>query len=136
MLRYLKEASPWIRFLAILGHIISGLSLLGGAVLLIVSFFVPGTAGNFFAGAPAAAGALVYLVVGILGVIPARFLYKFGSRIRSYVQTNVDSELEEAFKNNKSFWKFAGIMAIVYLAVLPVLGIVFFIVAAGAGLLT
>jgi hypothetical protein len=133
MLRYLKEASPWIRFLSILGYIINGLVLLGGVSMSILSFFNYGSR-SFFAGIPAVAGGLIYLVFGILSFIPNRFLYKFGSKTRNYVQTNVGSELETALQYNKSFWKFLGIITIVYLAFLPVLGIVFFIVAVSTGL--
>jgi hypothetical protein len=37
------------------------------------------------------------------------------------MQSNSDKDLEDAFKNNKSLWKFYGILVIVYLALIPVL---------------
>jgi hypothetical protein len=128
MVRYLKEASPWIRFIGIIGFIGCGFILLAGLVFLILSLVASNAIGDAFGGIPTAAMALLYLALGLLTFIPTRFLYKFGSRLRNYVQSGVESELEGAFKSNRSFWKFCGVMTIVYLAAIPVLTIVFVII--------
>jgi hypothetical protein len=134
MLRYLKEASPWIRFCGILGYICCGLALIGGAIAFIVGLVTTAQAENF-GGMPLAALSLIYLIIGIVMLIPVRFLHKFGTKIRNYVQTSVESELEAAFKNNKSYWKFTGILIIIYLAAAPVLAITAAIIGISASLL-
>jgi hypothetical protein len=128
MITYLKEASPWIRFIGIMGFIGSGFTLLAGVIFLIISLVAANAIGDVFGGVPVAAMALLYLVAGLIMLIPVRFLYKFGSKTRNYVQTGVESELEGALKNNRSFWKFCGIMTIVYLAAIPVLIVILVIV--------
>ncbi|MDR1211605.1 MAG: hypothetical protein LBK40_05170 [Spirochaetaceae bacterium] len=140
MVKYLKDASPWIRFLAIMGFIGSGFLFLAGIIFLILSVTVPTvirgsfTAGGTFGNAPPVAIALFYMIVALLMVIPSRFLYGFGSQIRNYVQSGAEGELERALKSNRSFWKFCGVMTIVYLAAIPVLTIVLAGIAIGSRL--
>jgi hypothetical protein len=125
MLKYLKAASPWLRFIGILSYIGSGFMALGGLTAMIIIPIIgrfddiPSVFGNFSGGMGAAFGAF-YLVVGMVMFIPARFLYKLGSKTRSYFLSHADKDLEEAFKNHKSFWKFCGICAIIQLAFIPV----------------
>jgi hypothetical protein len=117
MLKYLKAASPWLRFIGILSYIGSGFLMLGGLAAMIIlpsmgrfDTIVPGVE-PFDRGMGAAFGA-VYLVSGIFMFIPARFIYKFGSKIRGYFLSHREEDLEEALKNNKSFWKFYGILSV------------------------
>jgi hypothetical protein len=125
MLKHLKAASPWLRFIGILSYLGSGFMALGGlAATIIIPISgrfddISPVFGNFSRGMGAAFGAL-YLVIGLVLFIPARFLYKSGSKIRSYFLSHADKDLEEALKNNKSFWKFCGICAIIQLAFVPV----------------
>ncbi|MDR1238702.1 MAG: hypothetical protein LBK27_01180 [Treponema sp.] len=143
MLRYLKEASPWLRFMGIVGFVICGSLTLGGLVSLISapvmsSFWddvetlseytdVLGTAFG-------AAMGLYFIGIAALYFFPSLFQYRFGSRIRSYLQSGAEQELETAFKNNKSLWKFNGIVLIVSLAIIPVIAIGSIIVAVAMAL--
>jgi hypothetical protein len=121
MLRYLKEASPWLRFIGIVSFIGGGLLGLSGIVLSI------STAAGYGALTTRAAGNLgsfvgvVYLVSGVLMLFPARFMYSFGSGIRQYAGGGAAADLERALKSNKSLWKFTGIVCIVYLACIPLI---------------
>jgi hypothetical protein len=72
---------------------------------------------------------LIYLVVGVVAFFPARFTLGFGTKIRNYLLSNAEQDLEAAFQNNKSLWKFNGILAIVYLAFIPI-GIIGMVIAA------
>jgi hypothetical protein len=122
MLRYLTEASPWLRFIGVLGYIFCGLILLMGIL---------GTAGASAItaatlGAEAASSIptwlflLIYLPIAVLFFFPAHFTFNFGQKIRNYKFSNSTEDLETAFKNNKSLWKFYGIICIIYLAFIPV----------------
>lgn len=123
MLRYLKEAVPWLRFIGIMGFIGSGCTAVAGIILPIVGLSTANLTGVFAFFPPALFG-LVYVGIGALMFFPARFTYCFGAKLRNYQLSNSERELEEAFKNNKSLWKFNGIITIVYLAFIPVMIII------------
>jgi hypothetical protein len=122
MLRYLNDASPWLQFIGILGYIGSGLLIVGGIFgavgLSAASFF---ELGDF----PFWIIALIYIPLGVLFFFPAHFAFNFGRKIRNYRFSNSIEDLELAFKNNKSLWKFYGIICIIYLAFIPL----FFVIA-------
>jgi hypothetical protein len=121
-LRYLKEASPWMRFAGIVGIIFASLALLIGIIAFFSSVAYEEAADVFPAWL-----SLLYLPTGALLFLPSYFILKFGSKIRSYLINNLEEDLEAAFKNNKSFWKFTGIILIIYIAIIPVLFIITFI---------
>jgi hypothetical protein len=126
MLRYLSEASPWLQFIGILGFIGCGLLIIGG-IFSAVGFSAASSfteLGDF----PFWIIPLIYIPLGVLAFFPARFTYNFGRKIRSYRFSNSIEDLELAFKNNKSLWKFNGIICIIYLAFVPVM---FIIIIAG-----
>jgi hypothetical protein len=120
MIVYLKGVSPWLRFLGILGFIACAFIMLLG----LLSFILPGFflqaagGGDFFGGLLWSFFCVLYAVFVFF---PSRYIYLFGTKVRAYIRSGADSDLEEAFKNNKSFWKFAGILAIICLAVIPVM---------------
>jgi hypothetical protein len=119
MIRYLREASPWLRFLGILGFIGSGLMILGGFVFAALIILLSDLADEFGGIIGGSFIGVLYTVIGLLSFFPAKFCYAFGSKIRLYTQSNSEKDLEDAFKNNRSLWKFCGILAIVYLAIIP-----------------
>jgi hypothetical protein len=130
MVRFLREASPWLRFLGILGFIGCGLMTLGGLIFAIVITVFSELAGGFGGVVGGAFLGVVYIVLGLLSFFPSKFVYGFGSKIRHYIQSNSDKDLEDALRNNKSLWKFYGILVIVYLAFIPLLLIGAAVVAA------
>ncbi|GHT91596.1 hypothetical protein FACS1894140_2440 [Spirochaetia bacterium] len=128
MVRYLKEAAPWLRFIGILSFIGCGFMFAGGIIFVILASVVSGLAGEFEAIGGALVG-LIYIPMGVLMFFPARFIYNFGAKIRNYARSNAEQDLEEALKNNKSLWKFYGIMSIISLALIPVGTIVAIVIA-------
>jgi uncharacterized membrane protein len=137
MVRYLRETSPWARFLGIIGFIQCGLMALGGLVSLAVipAFFseLSDLSGmpSFIAGGVGGLFGFIYIIGAALLFFPARFAYNFGTKLRSYQRSGAEEDLESAFKNSKSLWKFLGILTIVSLAVVPFFLIVGGIVIAG-----
>jgi hypothetical protein len=131
MLRYLKEASPWLRFVGIVSFIGGGLLCLSGIGLSIATVTGSGiqALGYRLAELPGWFSGVVYLASGMVMFFPAKFMYSFGSRIRQYVGSGAAADLEQALKNNKSLWKFSGIVCIVYLALIPLVIIGAIIVA-------
>jgi len=128
MLSYLKEASPWLRFIGILGFIGCGFMCLVGIIFAITTSVIPDIMDgmvNF----PVWLFSLVYIAIGALYFFPARFTYNFGAKIRNYQLSNSNEDLELAFKNNKSLWKFNGILYIVCLAIIPFTIIISIVIA-------
>ena len=119
MLRYLKEASPWLRFIGILGFIGCGFMVIGGIIGAVVMFAVSDLTDEL-SGVFSLLIGLIYLPIGILFFFPSRFIYNFGAKIHNYQFTNSEEDLEIAFKNNKALWKFNGILYIIGLAFIPV----------------
>jgi hypothetical protein len=121
MVSHLSAAAPWIRFIGVLGYVGCGFTALVGLGCIIAG---PAT-DSFFSRWGGAVGmvslGIIYIALGVLLFFPAMFAYNFGVRIRNYLRSGSEYELEQAFKNNRSLWKFLGILAIVELALLPVL---------------
>jgi len=129
MLLYLNEASPWLQFIGILGFIGSGLLVLGG-LFGTIGFSVISSITEELGGFPFWVLAFIYIPLGVLFFFPAYFTFSFGRKIRNYRFSNSSEDLELAFKNNKSLWKFYGIICIIYLAFIPL----FFIIAIVGGI--
>ena len=144
MLDYLKGASPWLRFLGILGFIGAGFTAIMGLFVMVF----PTTIGMFlgaldsynypfdvFGGAWFLMG-FFYIIAGALQFFPALFTFRFGLWIRRHSDTGESAHLETALKNNKHLWKFQGIVAIVSLALVPVfiVGVIIFTLVAVQGL--
>ena len=131
MLIYLKGASPWLRFIGILGFISAGFSVLSGlGFIALVPLFgrlwteLPASFQPFsgiFSAAFGGSMVVFGLGGGVLMFFPSLFIYRFGEKIRSYLRSGTDQDLEMALKNNKSLWKFFGIICIVYLAFIPLM---------------
>jgi len=130
MLIYLKGASPWLRFIGILGFISAGMTAIWGiASIAFVPFLngvwdeIPGFEWLSVYMNAVFGGAVAVLCIGagVLIFFPSLFIYRFGDKIRSFLRTGTDRELELAFKNNKSLWKFSGIVSIINLAFVPLL---------------
>jgi hypothetical protein len=139
MLMYLKQASPWLRFIGILGFIQCGFLALSALLSFIMAPFGAvwselGQMPEFEAFATGFAGVFggilgIYMLgAAVLLFFPSYFIYNFGSKIRTYLRTGSDQDLEGALKNNKSLWKFSGILAIIGLAFIPVIFITTIIV--------
>jgi len=129
MLGYLKEASPWLRFIGIIGYIGCGIMCLVGIIFVIFSSAIS-TFTVDLGGLPVWLLSLFYIAGGVVYFFPARFTYNFGAKIRDYQTSGTNDDLELAFKNNKSLWKFNGILYIVFLALIPFMIIISIIFAA------
>lgn len=137
----LRQTRPWVLFLAILGLVVTGLMLLGGLVMLAGGAVAatqaassmgpsgPGAAG--FMGGFMAVMAVMYLVMAVLYLFPIIKLFKYAGAIARLSRSGAVRDLEDALQQQKSFWKFLGIMVLVIFT-LYILAIIAFVVF-GAG---
>ncbi|HSN17072.1 MAG TPA: hypothetical protein VLV87_02585 [Gammaproteobacteria bacterium] len=129
-LTQLNATRPWVKFLAILGFIFTALMILVGLMFILVGTSIPGEAGM-----PGSFGrifGIVYLILAFLYLFPCLYLIRYARAIEAIPGTG-QAAFEEALKNQKSFWKFVGILTIVMLG-LYVLFIFVGVFAAMAGL--
>lgn len=101
----LAETRPWVRAVAILMALSSGLGLFGA----IGVFFVGRDHGASFA-----LGKLVFqLPFFLLSLLPAYFLFQYGSAIGTYLEGENVAALECALEQQKAFWKLVGILSVI-----------------------
>lgn len=110
---FLKEASKWATFIAIMGYI--------GIGFMVLAAIFMGFAGSFMEeempGVSIAVIIVLYLVMAILYYFPITYLYKFANNMRNALDTNNNTLLTNAFEFQKSHYKFMGILIIVMLAI-------------------
>ena len=126
MLDALNATRPWVKFLAILGFVFTGLSVLFGLAALI------GLYGRFLKpGLPAFVGpasGVFYLVMALfLYLIPSIYLYRY-AKVIAGLPASAGEAFENALRLQKSFWKYVGIFTVILL-ILYALVIVGFMVA-------
>ena len=141
MLKHLNDASPWLRFMGVMGFVTSGMIALGGISSLAflplmgsVWSILPDPFGSILGSiAPAMAlYSFYFLGAAVLSFFPALFTYRFGAKIKNFMQSNSISEMELALQNNKSLWKFNGILMIVSLAIVPITIVIMVVVIIAA----
>lgn len=107
----LRQTGPWVRFLSILMFIGAGLFALIAFVIMVITLFaLAGTRVQFFV------MSLFYLAMAALYVMPAIFLTHYANGITRVVIGRQPGDLEAALQAQKSFWKYAGISAIVVIS--------------------
>ncbi len=111
---YLRQASPWIKFIAILGFIGLGIMVIMSIVMLVSAPMI----GAFIAP--------MYLILAVIMFFPLYYLIKYSNHLKDFSFNRDSTILEKAFDFQKKFWKFYGIVTIISF----VLAIIFFIIAA------
>lgn len=107
----LNATRPWVKFLAILGFICIGLMVIAGLIMTFASSMIPTRPGMPQFGAVIG---IFYLIFAGIYLMPTLFLYRYSKAIAA-IQSTGQSALEAALKNQKSFWKFMGILMLILL---------------------
>ncbi|PSR15447.1 MAG: hypothetical protein DA408_08745 [Bacteroidetes bacterium] len=122
---FLSESARWARFIAIVGFVFVGLSLLGvlagGSTLLAVGLpsDMDGFSGLFV---------VFFLAISAVALVPLYYLYNFATKMQVALAEENPVFLADAFENHKSFFKFYGIMLAIVLgfyALVFVFGLLF-----------
>ncbi len=120
VINQLKRTKPWVRFMGVLlwiGVIFMSLAaaamLLGGATMgNVMAQANPGMPTGFMTGI-----AVLYIFLAVLYMFPAIKIWKYGTSIGKLVKSGSNADLEEALNQQRGFWKFVGIMAIIMIVV-------------------
>jgi hypothetical protein len=124
MVFYLQGAVPWLRFVSIAGFVSLGISLISILIMAGSDSLDELGLGSGSSSALVFITLLPFLVIGFFCLF---FTLQFGNKIKMYLLTKNQADLEDAFKNNKSLWTLSGIVLIISLAFLAlaiIIGIV------------
>ncbi len=115
----LRATKPWTMFVAILGFVSLGFMVLGGLIMVAANQFIPQQEHPYMM----TAMGLAYILMALIYLFPALYLFKYSSAIGRFLDLKQASEMEAALGFQKSFWKFVGILCLIML-ILAVLGII------------
>jgi hypothetical protein len=127
MIEHLRASRPWIRLISILTFIFSGLMILGSLIMFVLGAVGASLGPKSSAGAEFTPllGAMIYLPFSVVYLLPAIFTHRFANSIDELVVAPGARSLENALDRSRSFWKLAGIMALISVAflVLSIIGV-------------
>lgn len=112
MIDHLRATKPWVRFISIAMFVGSGFMILVGIAMM----FMPAMGGRAGAGFGAMIG-IFYILLSLIYIVPAYFLYQYASSIKDLLNDGGDVAMENALGNQKSFWRFVGILTLVIIAI-------------------
>ena len=119
MVDSMRSTRPWAMFISILGFITVGFMLLAAIVIMVLGSVLPQEIDGF----PAVLMGIMYIIMSFFYLVPSIYLFRYTSAIGSFLDTMSESEMESALSNQKSFWKFIGILGIVMIA-FAILGVI------------
>lgn len=110
---YLRGAARWARFLAVVGFIFCGLSLVTAILFASVFANLFNSLGSGGIGKNGVWLGVVFACISLLNFIPCFHLYHFGYRMRLALDNNDQEQLNVSFRNVRSFYRFVGVMMII-----------------------
>lgn len=129
VLQQLAGTKPWVRFMSVMMFVGAGLMLLGAVGMLLAggAMAAGGKPGLLPAGAMVGI-VILYALLALVYIYPALKLWSYASKIGALLISGSSMDLEAALSQQRSFWKFLGIMmiAIFVLYILFIIGIAVF----------
>jgi hypothetical protein len=115
----LRLTRPWVQFMSVMCFLGAGLMLLASLSMFVMGAFAgaaTSAAGKPPFPFPMAMLGLVYLPLALIYIYPGLKLWKYGASIGRMLTSRSTVDLEAALGEQKSFWKYAGIVTIVLIA--------------------
>ena len=127
---YVSSMGKWMKFFAVLMTICLVFLVLGCIGAISFGSKIPL---DMFGGLSLKWFGLLYLILIILYIFPTIYLYRSSAAAKLAVESDDNVSMVEFLKNNKSFWKFCGILTIVMLIfyVLIIIGVMVAAIAMG-----
>ncbi|MBR5973069.1 MAG: hypothetical protein IK017_10525 [Paludibacteraceae bacterium] len=119
----LLSMSKWMKFLSIMGFI--------GIIFIVFTaiFFMFGfgslmqqmqQAGNPMYAFMGPAMGILYIVIALVCLYPVMKMYNSSRKLKLAVLSNDEQALTDGFQEMRKFWKFYGIIAIIYLVIIAI----------------
>ncbi|AEV98356.1 hypothetical protein A4D02_22610 [Niastella koreensis] len=121
---YMGETARWAKFLSIVGFVMCGLlvifAVFAGSIISILSkvgsSYESSTYSSAVMGVYSYGIAAGYIILALLFFFPCLYLFNFSSKMQTALRNNDQINLNAAFGNLKSCFKFVGILTIVILS--------------------
>ncbi len=110
------ETSRWGNFLAVVGFVFVGLIAILAVSLGFILNNIAGEQPTDLPFEPTGLITVIYLLIALLYFFPCLYLYRFASKMKSSVISRDQNLLTEALANQKSLFKFMGVLTIIGLA--------------------
>ena len=122
---HLVKTRPWVRFISILFFISAGFAVIGSMSMIVLGFFatiIPDAAGQttFLQAVPGLITGFFYIIVAIAYIPMGLFLSRYANDIRTLETEHSPEILESALKQQKMFWRYAGIIIIVSICLMAI----------------
>ena len=118
---YLKTASSWTNFMAIINFIGIAIMALAGIILLVALRNPAMGVADVLSGGLYSYVGLFYIALAGIMVFPALYLLQFSQKMKKALASQDTLVMEDAFKKMKAYWKFTGILTIVVIALCIIL---------------
>ena len=121
MIHSVSGLGPWTRFLAIMGFITVGFMLIVSAFLLVAGI-LGGTVSRDLGGTVVPIMMTVmYVIMAVVYLFPALYLWQSAGAVVRLKNGAVREGMETALEKHRKFWKFIGILVIVFLVLYPIM---------------
>ncbi len=136
--QYLDQTRPWVRLMSVATFVSAGFLTLCGFVMLFIGLVgglaARDTGGLGPVGSAIGGGlmAVVYLGLACVYIAPGMFLWRYASAIQHLTASATAARLEDALKQQRSFWRFVGILTVIAVIV-AILGVGLAIVIGALG---
>jgi hypothetical protein len=119
---YLLETAKWQKFLGVVMMVCVVLMAIGGiAIIATGSFFADQVEDNPILAQFGMSGfGIMYLLMAVLYYFYARYLLRAAKGLKAWGVSEDEADLTFGLKNNKSYFKFSGILTIIALAIVAI----------------
>lgn len=118
VIQQLAGTKPWVRLISVMVFIGAGLMVLAGLGMMVVGGLASSSSSSnpFFAGGVGVGFGFFYLLFAFLYIYPGMKLWKYANRIGDLVLSGNVTDLESALNEQRSFWKFLGVITLVMIS--------------------
>lgn len=124
----LSDTARWQKIIGIIMAVSTAFMVLGGIFLLCVGNRFGDESNAFLSQYLGAGMGIVYLLAAAMYFCFTRFLLRSAKFLKAYVASDDEADLTEGLKNNKYYFKFSGILALVSIGIILLVMIVAVIV--------
>ena len=110
---YLTSISKWMKFFFVLMIISIVFMVVSGLIFALASPMFNDMQTPGMPKMPTAVLGVIYIVGGLLNVFPAIYMNRISKTAERTVESSDNDAMVDFLKNNKSLWKFLGILTIV-----------------------
>ena len=129
---YLISISKWMKFFFVMAIVSVSLTIMAGLTIIAFSSMISDIPDmpNF----PFVTMGVIYMAVGALNLVPAIYMNRISKAAERTVESDDNNAMLDFLKNNKSLWKFLGILTIVMIGFSILILPIIFLFAGFAGL--